>query len=695
MPRLKRRSVVDLIAWLHAKRSVKSVKNDALNWARAIYVAQLYYDTTSIESGSVRARTRTNNSKATALQTSACQALEQSCQPYDNVYSFLENAAAFLGNCTAIFVWTNVTPEPAFKIGSTNPNIVLRLVLAVDTREEDTNGITTLTTRDTLYVLTNRKAFNSKKYECLYCNKLFQRDGQHRCIDSRHFARSANFKCCACGKVFNSTSSLNTHEDKCDAEQCSDCGKLFRLSDKRELDEHLCDERWCRACKLIVPNNHLCCLQPLDVPKLETPADGDDDNHCSLVNMHRIIAFDVETDCSTGTHEAILICAERSTDGCRQTFYGVSCLTKFCQWLFGPQHSNYVVVAHNFSGFDSVFLMKYLHQSMLQPEVTLRGNKIISLTLPEWNIRCVDFLLFCPMPLAKIPSALGVAEVAKGYFPHAFTRPENYNYIGALPAASYFQPQHMKRSDQLTFLTWYEQQQQQQNLIFDFKATLISYCQNDVDVLLQSVLKYRAMFIELSDGIDPFDCCTLPQACFKTFRARHLKPNLFGILPVGGYNSGESNSYMARTWIAYETRLDDEHVRTTWDNGELRIRNYKVDASTSTRFLEFYGCYYHGCLNCFQRTWYNKTVGKLFGRLHDDTMKRQAALERFKPVTSIYECQWKALRKTPEIQAFLANLKFRAPLTPTIYGGRCEVFRTITTTDDQTEILMFDFVSFF
>ena len=109
-------------------------------------------------------------------------------------------------------------------------------------------------------------------------------------------------------------------------------------------------------------------------------------------------------------------------------------------------HKKYVYL-HNFSGFDSHFLLKYLlalsSANILYP--TIRGDKLISLTVPfkvgkeVIEITFLDSLNLLPHSLAKLGVAFGV-EVQKGIFPYELVNNPNINlnYIGPVPGFNMF-----------------------------------------------------------------------------------------------------------------------------------------------------------------------------------------------------------------------------------------------------------------
>ena len=69
-------------------------------------------------------------------------------------------------------------------------------------------------------------------------------------------------------------------------------------------------------------------------------------------------------------------------------------------------------------------------KNAIKYDVIYRGAKSLSLKVPNWGIKFIDSLNFIPMALAKFPKTFGQDELCKGYFPHAFNKEENQNYIG-------------------------------------------------------------------------------------------------------------------------------------------------------------------------------------------------------------------------------------------------------------------------
>jgi len=57
----------------------------------------------------------------------------------------------------------------------------------------------------------------------------------------------------------------------------------------------------------------------------------------------------------------------------RHCFKGDACLDNFGKWLFSEENRNVTAMAHNARGFDSQFLLEYLHRQR-----TVRPKKIVN-----------------------------------------------------------------------------------------------------------------------------------------------------------------------------------------------------------------------------------------------------------------------------------------------------------------------------
>ena len=176
-------------------------------------------------------------------------------------------------------------------------------------------------------------------------------------------------------------------------------------------------------------------------------------------SLQELLFFDFECRQENGNHEPNF-CIVQNEAGDEWIFQGDNTRNEFCEWLFTTEHANCKVMAHNFQGYDSYFVLQYLREHGVKYDVIMRGAKVLSLTVDMFNIRFVDSLNFIPMKLANFPKTFGIEELAKGYFPHLFNKKENESYVGPIPPAPYYNPNGMNPKDRETFMAHNEERKQ-------------------------------------------------------------------------------------------------------------------------------------------------------------------------------------------------------------------------------------------
>ena len=130
-------------------------------------------------------------------------------------------------------------------------------------------------------------------------------------------------------------------------------------------------------------------------------------------------------------------------------------------------------------------------------------------------MRFIDSVLFFQQPLKNLPGMFNLNNLygitSKGYFPHRFNTPENYDYIGPMPDMKFYEVERMKTNDncksknyndlcnikkceRCNFIKWYNEQINN-NYIFNFQDETKKYCEMDVDILLWSVVEFRNIIL--------------------------------------------------------------------------------------------------------------------------------------------------------------------------------------------------------
>ena len=133
-------------------------------------------------------------------------------------------------------------------------------------------------------------------------------------------------------------------------------------------------------------------------------------------------------------------------DGNETMFKGPNTRNDFCDWLFTEEHEGVTCIAHNLKAYDGYFILQYLYDQIILPELLLNGTKIMSITVADLNIKFIDSLNFIPMALARFPKTFGLKELKKGWFPHHFNTAANQSYVGTIPAKEFYDPNGMNET---------------------------------------------------------------------------------------------------------------------------------------------------------------------------------------------------------------------------------------------------------
>ena len=367
--------------------------------------------------------------------------------------------------------------------------------------------------------------------------------------------------------------------------------------DVRKINKHECvDNKKCPTCKVgrnPDDHNHKCYIQQRQ-PKEES-------------SYTQLLFFDFECTQEHGIHE-VNLCVVYDEEGEAAVFRGKNTVKDFCEWLFTPEHDECIVIAHNFQGYDSYPILKYLHENGVECDGIYNGAKCVTLKTKtnkshhfKVRIKFIDSLNFIPMALAKFPKTFSQHELCKGYFPHFFNKDENQEYVGPIPCQDDYGVNYMKPEAREKFMVWH-QEQVDNNYVFDFRHEILKYCRSDVDILAQCCKLYRGMFMEATDtgnddmGMDPFDSATTIAAyCMQVYCTKFLQKDTIALLPQKQQHK-RKQSYEALQWLSYISEKEEIHIQHARNGGEKSVGNYSLDGyceETHTVY-EYQGCYWHG-----------------------------------------------------------------------------------------------------
>ena len=446
-------------------------------------------------------------------------------------------------------------------------------------------------------VITKLPGFVNRSYFCHRCHKAYSNTTDHLCSSMCRSCRGFGcvfegdgIPCNECDRVFKNQASYDRHKTEplngggrtvCQTiGRCEKCGKTMDVRKIRD-GGHICGKK-CRTCGVILnqeDNDHKCYIQQLEQEEESS--------------YNQLLFFDFEATQEHGIHCPNL-CVVHDEEREVALFQGEDTVKQFCQWLLTPEHKDCIAIAHNFQGYDGYFIKDFLIQNAIHYDVIYRGAKSLSLTIPMFNIKFIDSLNFIPMALAKFPKTFGQDELCKGYFPHAFNKEENQNYIGPIPCQNDYGVNFMKPGEREAFMAWHDEQVAN-NYRYDFREEIIKYCRSDVDILRKCCLLYREMFRK-ETGIDPFNkALTIASYCQEVYRTNFLKKDTIAI-----FNNDRQlkikQSIVAVKWLSYISEKEDLYIQHVRNGGEKRVGDYSLDGyceETNTVY-EFQGCFWHG-----------------------------------------------------------------------------------------------------
>ncbi|XP_039311141.1 uncharacterized protein LOC120359012 [Solenopsis invicta] len=595
-------------------------------------------------------------------------------------------------------------------------------------------------------ILNLKAAAGSQGGYCVACNVGYRPIRGHRCskrcprcyaIPSCEHHDAEKVRCDTCNRTFFGNSCFERHRTEKSYEEkstvchsvkiCNNCGRFIKSSLRHE-----CNSAYCRICRSQQPVNHLCFMQPLRRRvEAEDPGEGtsaaaireeaqrnanEGENDNEVKGAVAFVFYDFETrqdETYEGTenvklHVPTLCVAQQICAACvaiddmtvrcrwcgtREFVFNIDPVKQFIEFVTRPtkHFKSIICIVHNAKAFDAQFILKYLVEKSLiteKPRIILNGTKIIVMTIG--HTKFIDSVNYMPMRLSDLPKAFGLRDTAdKGIFPHLFNTVENQSYVGPLPETRFYSPDQMKSDERERFLAWHTEMTNK-NVIFDFQREIVRYCRNDVDILRRACVAFQKIFLERG-GVCPFEeCTTIASTCMKVFRKNFLREGEIGIIPPGGYRNADRQSRKALQWLVWKERELGHPINHAGRGRERLIGGSHVDGYYETKLgtetqrfvLQFDGCFWHGCLTCFQ---VNRD-SKLSTANRDDTIETRyertiATTWRLRrqgyQVIEKWECAFdREMRANNEMRNFLEHhpILKSAPLDPrdAFFGGRTE-----------------------
>ena len=592
------------------------------------------------------------------------------------------------------------------------------------------------------------KAFLVTDYFCDFCKKSFT-IGKHYCQKSC----SACHRSAACIKV---TASIQLQTELtcefckviCSDQHCYDLHLKYVCITARKCDKcndvkkahghHVCiNEKYCSNCKIVVNLSHQCFIltskQKNEIKNRKNKKffkkNGKEVQTTKSKEVQRekdikykekkckgFIFFDYEAFVNKdGVHQANLVIASRV---CQKCLSKENCLEncklmqfetneEFCDWLFTDFNKGFTAIAHYFKGYDGMYILQYIYKVVQPkerpPEVIFDGSKINYLLFRD--IRFVDSLNFLPMSLEKFSGTFGITELKKGFFPHLFNKEENFNYISVWPEKKYYNPDSFSESKKNQFDLWYDENKYK---TFNFKEELKEYCISDVKLLQEGCLSFRAIIMEISDGIDPFaEVITLASTTMALYQKCFMPENSIGIIPDKGYNAEQTQSKQAIMFMNFLMNKEKILIKNSLNGGEIILGPYRIDGycEETNTFYEYHGCYWHGCPKCFSSNLFCKQRQQCYFNIYNKHVERiyniKKLMEKEFPgskLIEMWECEFKYEKKHNEnLQKYLNEYQFSEPINPrdSLFGGRTNSLKLYHKCEENEKAYYYDFCSLY
>ena len=294
----------------------------------------------------------------------------------------------------------------------------------------------------------------------------------------------------------------------------------------------------------------------------------------------------------TNTFVPIVICFVREDDDPIYHHWGKNCIQEFIKTMIEWKNSMDLgtskeihIFFHNMRGFDGIFIIKMY-------EMTLKVEKVLS-TGPK------------KLYFKHHTKTFNFQELKKGWFPHKFNTPQNFDYVGAIFDLEYYEPQHMRTKNKEALEKWHAEQVLKWD-VWNMKNEMLEYCKSDLKLLKEGCMKVVQDF-EKEAGFNPLiQCITIASACHYFWGNNQMEPKTIAIEPIVGWGGLRMNqSVVALHWLYnQDKKLGGNRIKHSPNEGEqvilLKEGKVKVDGydPVTKTVYEFHGCEFDGCKKC-------------------------------------------------------------------------------------------------
>ena len=219
-----------------------------------------------------------------------------------------------------------------------------------------------------------------------------------------------------------------------------------------------------------------------------------------------ICAADTETYVEENKLIPFCICCsfKRNDKYYKRSFYGDECQNEFLRYLCSNKINR--VYFHNLK-FDGWLFKNFMIRDMVYHASRLYSLKILYKYNKKDNIiELYDSLALIPSALRNFPKMFNLDNMEKELYPYNLINKESVNrgYLEDEELKNYF------KEDYNEFIKQYKENIMNVNEDkYDIKKLTIYYCQNDADLLLNGLIKFESMGMNLFDNISPLRFLTI------------------------------------------------------------------------------------------------------------------------------------------------------------------------------------------
>lgn len=204
--------------------------------------------------------------------------------------------------------------------------------------------------------------------------------------------------------------------------------------------------------------------------------------------------------------------------------------------IFKRKYNGYKIYFHNFSEFDSVFLLNILVKICNKVEPLIRDGKLIEIkvTFGKYHFIFRDSYLLLLCSLAILAISFNIEN--KGLYPYLFVNNPNIklDYIGKIPSFENFVfKSNIKltedENNKIALEIYNEYCKEFKNKELNLKDETIKYCNLDTKILYDILNKF-SNFIFDEIRLDIFKYPTLSSLSFAIFRCKFLNNHKLPII---------------------------------------------------------------------------------------------------------------------------------------------------------------------